>query len=462
VADDRTARPPNVLLILADQWRGTDQGWRGNKSVRTPHLDRLAETGVAIHRAYANAPVCGPSRASLLTGLWPHRHGVVANDLPLAPGIPTIADRFAGSGYRTGWIGKWHLDGLPRDKFVAPERRRGFGYWAGTNCTHDYFDAHYYTGDDPAPVRFRGYEPDVQTELALRFLAEDDDRPFFLFLSYNPPHDPYEDVPAEYVARYDEATLVPRGNASDDPGSRRTLRHYYAGISAVDDQLGRLVGRLDALGLRSDTLVVVTADHGDMLGSHGRRAKQVPYEEAISVPLVLSWPGRLAPRELREGLFGLVDLAPTLLGLAGAQALPDTYGIDLSGGVTGTGSLREAVLLLNAVSADEGFRQGVTEWRGLRTDGFTYARLVDGTPWVLFDNTRDPWQQHNLVADTQAVNQLNRLLDELLIEANDPATPAEETLRTLGLVDAWNARERELNGDGARLLPAEPAGRSRR
>jgi arylsulfatase A-like enzyme len=451
---------PNILVVLADQWRGTDQGWRGNKAVLTPHLDRLAGTGVAIHGAYANAPVCGPSRASLLTGLLPHRHGVVANDLPLAPGIPTIADALATSGYRTGWIGKWHLDGVPRDKAVPSDRRRGFDYWAGTNCTHDYFDGHYYTGDDPTPVRFRGYEPQVQTELALRYLAEDDHRPFFLFMSYNPPHDPYDDVPAEYVARYDGAEPTPRANASDDAESRRILRQYYAGITAVDDQIGKLVDGLDTLGLRSDTLVVVISDHGDMLGSHGRWAKQVPYEESISVPLVLSWPGRLRHREIRDGLIGLVDLAPTLLGLAGVPGLPDTYGVDLSDAVTGAGSLRQAVMLLNAVSADEGFRQGVPEWRGVRTGEFTYARFVDGTPWLLFDNERDPWQQHNLVADTEAVTRMDGLLDQLLIEAGDTPEPAEDTIRSLHLVEGWNARERELHGERARLLPTDRVGRA--
>lgn len=440
---------PNVLLIIADQWRGSDQGWRGNREVLTPHLDRLAENGVGIPGAYANAPVCGPSRGCLFTGQMPHRHGVVANDLPLTPGIPTIADVFSAAGYQTGWVGKWHLDGLPRDKWVAPERRRGFKYWAGTNCAHDYFDAHYYTGDDPAPVPFSGYEAHVHTDLALQFMAENKDLPFFLTVSYNPPHDPYEDVPDEYLSRYDGAALTPRENADTSQG---LLRLYYAGITAADEQIGRLVGGLEALGLTSDTLVVVTSDHGDMLGSHGRQKKQVPFEEAVSVPLVFSWPGRLAPREALDGVFGLVDLSPTVLGLAGLPGLPDSYGGDLSNAISGGGSLREAVLLLNAVSVDEGYRQGVGEWRGVRTNTWTYARHVDGKPWLLFDNERDPWQQQNMVADRHAVAEMDRLLDDLLHEAGDVAASAEDTIRHLDLVDAWNAREREMHGNDARLL----------
>lgn len=459
------SRAPNILLVLADQWRGVDQGWRGGTGARTPHLDRLARQGVSVPGAYANAPVCGPSRASLLTGRLPHRHGVVANDLPLAPGIPTIADVLRGEGYRTGWIGKWHLDGLPRDKWVPPERRRGFAYWAATNCSHRYFDAVYYTGNDPAPVRFQGYEPHVQTGLALDFVRRHREAPFFLVVSYGPPHDPYEDVPEEYLARYDPATLTPRPNAAGAEVLRRT-RQYYAGISAVDDQIGRLVGGLEELGLDDDTLVVVTSDHGDMLGSHGRWAKQVPYEESVNVPLVFRWKGRLPAGERRSGVFGLVDLAPTLLGLVGAPPLPDTYGRDLSEAVAHGGALRDEVLLLNAVSFDQGFRQGVPEWRGFRSRTLTYARRADGVPWLLFDNERDPWQLHNLVDGSgehagagppfgaaEAVREADRRLDRLLAEAGDRPAPAEETLRALGLVTAWNARETHLHGSSARLLP---------
>jgi arylsulfatase A-like enzyme len=436
------ASAPKLLVVLADQWRGMDQGWRGNNEVRTPYVDRLAAGGIGVHGAYANAPVCGPSRASLLTGLLPRRSGVVANDLPLSPAIPTIGHVLAGQGYRTGWIGKWHLDGLPRDRTVPRERRGGFDYWAGTNCTHDYFDGHYYTGDDPAPVPFTGYEPRVQTDLALEFLAAGDDRPFFLVMSYNPPHDPYEKVPAEYVAPY--GALTPRPNASGDTD---TLRLYYAGISAVDEQVGRLVEAVP-----DDTIVVVTSDHGDMLGSHGRRAKQVPFEEAVSVPLVVSWPGRLSPREISDGVIGLADLTPTLLGLVGSPALPATDGVDLSSALADGGPLRDAVPLLNAVSHDAGYLQGVPEWRGVRTSRHTYARYVDGSPWLLFDNDADPWQQRDLSGDDGLRAELDAVLDKLLAEAGDVPAPASEVLRADGLVEPWNARERDQHGAAARVL----------
>ena len=302
----------------------------------------------------------------------------------------------------------------------------------------------------------------MQTDLAAEFLARaaDDDQPVFLVVSYGPPHDPYADVPEVYLSRYDGTRLTPRGNASGDDASRRRLHQYYAAISAVDDQIGRMVETLDSLDLTADTLLVVSSDHGDMLGSHGRTAKQVPYEESIGVPLVLSWPGHLSGGAVRDGVLGLVDLAPTLLGLVGAPPLPQrTYGVDLSaalsGRLAGHRRLRDAVLLTNAVSFDQGFAQGVPEWRGVRTPGHTYARRADGTPWLLFDNHRDPWQLDNLVTAPAARHlhrRMDSLVDLMLADAGDVPSPGEAMLRRLGLVEEWNARELELHGAQARLV----------
>lgn len=447
---------PNVLLVLADQWRGMDQGWIGNRDVQTPHLDQLAAAGVTVPTAYANTPVCAPSRGSLLTGRLPHEHHVVANDLALRPGLPTIADMLAARGYRTGWIGKWHLDGPPRDRWIPPERRRGFDYWASTNCTHEYFDGHYFTGDSPEPVPFIGYEPEAQTDLAVDFIRRDRGRPYFLAVSYGPPHDPYEDVPPRYLDRYDPAGLTPRGNATTNVEHRALLRQYYAGITAVDEQLGRLLAALRAAGAEQDTLVIVTSDHGDMLGGHGRYAKQVPFEEAISVPLVLAWPSVLRPRRVESGLIGLVDLPATVLGLVGADPLPSAYGRDFSEAIRGQGALRDAVLLSNLVSFDNGYRQGVPEWHGFRDERFTYARRADGQPWLLYDNTTDPWQLTNLVAKPgheHDVRWAEKRLDALLKDAGDPRLYGLDLVRRLGLAESWNARERELHGDSGRLLP---------
>jgi arylsulfatase A-like enzyme len=441
---------PDVIMIIADQWRGQDQGWNGNREVITPRSDALARDGVAISGAIANHPVCGPGRGDLLTGLLPHQHRVVANDFPMPESVPTVGEAMSAAGYRTGWIGKWHLEGIPRDQGIRPGRC-GFDSFASINCSHGYYDRHYYTGDGLDRVDFTGYEPPVQTELALQWLRDHDDRPSFLVLSLGPPHDPYDQVPPEYLDQYDPDQLTLRGNTDDTAANRLRQAQYYAGITVVDDQVGRIVDDLADRGRLDDTLLIITSDHGDMLGAHGRRAKQVPFAEAVRIPLVLHWPAGLEAGR-PDGLFGLVDLAPTLLDLVGADPLPDTYGRSLTDGIRGLAPLREEALVANVVSVDEGWRQGVGEWRGFVADGISYARHVDGTPWLLFDDEADPWQLQNLVDQPDRVQDAELRLDSLLAEAADPAHGAEDTLRELDLVALWNQRETELNGQSARTL----------
>lgn len=451
---------PSVLLLLADQWRGQDQGWVGGSRVQTPHLDSLAAEGVAVAGACANSPVCGPSRASLLTGRLPCDHRVIANDLPLPVGTPTVAEVLRDEGYDTGWIGNWHLDGMPRRHWVPPERRAGFDFWASSHCSHQHVDGYYYAGDEePLRVDFTGYEPVAQTDLAIEYIRAARG-PFFLTVSVGPPHDPYDTVPERYRELYPAESIELRPNVDADPRRAEIQRLYWSAISAVDEQLGRLISALTDTGRRDDTIVVVTADHGDMLGSHGRRAKQVPYAESVSVPLVVSWPAGL-PSGLRpEGMFGLVDLSPTLLGLTDAAGLGEVYGQDRSGALHGAESLPDQVLLGNWVSLDNGFDQGVPEWRGFRSTRSTYARAADATPWLLFDDVDDPYQLHNLASDPAAKalrESADRQLDALLVEANDSFLPGAALIRRLGVEELWNLREHELRG--ARARPVVVRGR---
>ena len=210
-------RPPNLLFVFADQMRGMDMGCAGNFQVLTPNMDRMASEGTLFVNACANCPVCTPSRATMLTGRYPLSHRAVANDLPLPSSEVTIAEILRDVGYRTGYIGKWHLDGVPRDKFTAPgPRRHGFEFWAAWNCAHDYFHGRLYA-DTPEPIELKGYEPVGQTEVAIEFLEENGDRPFCLFLSWGPPHAPYAQVPERYKALYDPSQVQLRPNFSPEP-----------------------------------------------------------------------------------------------------------------------------------------------------------------------------------------------------------------------------------------------------
>lgn len=448
--------PPNIVVVLADQLRGADLGVAGNPDVQTPNLDRFASQGVRLTHAYANTPVCTPSRATMLTGLYPTHHRVVGNDLPLPVGTPSIGSIVSEAGYRTGYIGKWHLDGVPREKFTPPgPRRHGFEFWAAYNCSHAYFDAAYYR-DDPEPVAIEGYEPTVQTDLACEFLLADDQRPFCLFLSWGPPHDPYDQVPDEFRTGYDSDALQLRDNVAEpvadatplanglDP--RTTIANYYAAVTALDHEMGRLLDALQQSGRAEDTIVIFTSDHGDMLWSHGRMKKQQPWEESINIPLLVRWPGRIARGTVVDGLFSMVDLTPTLLGLAGVGHGHPMDGVDRGELLLGRADAgASSVYLMDLVMADESLAQRLPEWRGVRTDRYTYATKADGNPWLLYDNVSDPWQLTNLVDDPTCApiqRELDTLISDWRAHTKDDYRDGQDCIDALGLTELWSARQR--------------------
>lgn len=451
-------RAPSLLVVFADQMRGSDMGCAGNATVETPNLDALAAEGIRFRRCYANTPVCTPNRASLLTGTYPTTHRTLGNDLALAEDAVTVGEVTREAGYATGYIGKWHLDGVPRDKFTPPgPRRHGFDFWAAFNCHHDYFAPRYYR-DTAELVQPGGYEPVRQTDLACEFLDQvGDDTPFNLWLSWGPPHDPYHRVPEEYRSRYDPASLEPPANfdaGADNPlatglDPMRTLADYYAAITALDDQLGRLLGHLRATGRDQDTIVVFTSDHGDMLWSHGWMKKQLPHEESVHVPLIVRWPGGLARGAELSDVLSTVDLAPTLLDLLGLRFAAPVDGRNLGADLRdGRGSGDSAVLLANHMVFEEGRDQGVPEWRGLRTNRWTYAETVGRRPWVLFDNDVDPAQRNNLVADPthEAVRvDLAARLHAELDALGDPFLPTSGMLAHYSLTDAWEIRDQQMS-----------------
>lgn len=435
-------------------------GCAGNPQVITPNLDRLAAQGTRFSHAYANIPVCGPCRGSLLTGQYPLTHKVVANDLPLPEDAVTVGELFKAAGYRTGYIGKWHLDGIPREKWTPPgPRRHGFDYWAVYNCSHDYYRAAKFYKDHPEPLEVEGYEPVVQTDLALEFMAEPTLRPFCLFLSWGPPHDPYPMVPDAYRQLYDPDAIQMRPNVRPIPPGptslagtldpRETIANYYAAITGLDEQVGRILDHLDAHNLAENTIFIFTSDHGDMLWSQGKMKKQQPYEEAISIPFILRWPGQTPAGRVEESLLSIVDMAPSLLGLAGLPIPVEMQGTDLSPTMRGQEQSRpDSVFLMDIVPSDEGRRQGVPAWRGVRTNRYTYARRQNGAGWLLYDNVQDPYQLVNRMDDPDFKEIRARMatrLDAWLKRTGDPFLSGREHIRRLGLEDLWIARQRQLD-----------------
>lgn len=446
---------PNLLYLFGDEHRGQAIGY-ANPDVQSPVIDRLAAEGVRFTHAYANSPVCTPSRGSLLTGQWPWQHGAISNDLPVhhGPETPSIARALKGAGYRCGYIGKWHIGGWPRDRFTPPgPARLGFDdLWAAWECHHQYMRPKYHLNDSPDPVLLEGvYEPEVQTDLALAWLQDHldgssaaPDQPFCLFLSYGPPHDPYRPLPPGYEDHYDPASLAVRPNCADTPNHRRDLADYYAHVTALDTQIGRLISLLRERGVLDNTLVVYSSDHGTMLGSHGMTHKQQPWEESINIPLVMRFGDRLPRGTTNDLLIGIVDYAPTLLGLLDVPIPPAMQGHNLAPHILGQrDDCPESVYLTELICCDQAVRLQLQPWRGVRTARYTYARDING-PWVLYDNDSDPYQRQNLATTQEGQplrEELERELAHWMERTGDQLEPASEVLERYDLAEAWGERE---------------------
>ncbi|MFC7192874.1 sulfatase family protein [Halocatena marina] len=460
------ADQPNVLVVLPDQHRGMATAPAGNTDVHTPTLERLAEEGAHCPNAYANVPVCTPNRGCFLTGQYPHDHGAVANDLSMRSDVETIGETFQDAGYNTAYVGKWHLDGIPRDKFTPPgPRRHGFDHWAVYNCHVDFFGGHYYR-DTSEKEHFNDYEPIALTDMALEFLDEQrtDEDPFCLVVSPHPPHAPYEDVPQRYRDQYDPAEIDLRPNVDTDATGApqdggdlaEDLANYYANVTAVDEQVGRLLDWLDEADEADDTVVLYTSDHGDMIWSQGYHGKSQPYEESIHVPFFCRYPEKVPAGSTPEQIVSTVDVAPTLCSLAGVGELPDARGVDLASALQGDNQEGPSSAFIGLPkTVDISVVNDLPAWRGVRTEQYTYARRADGSPWLLYDNESDPYQQENLVdTETSAdlVTQLDAEVDRWVEHTGDPDLSGEELLAELGLIEAWNQRERSRHPENPQLV----------
>ncbi|MCC7499281.1 MAG: sulfatase [Bryobacterales bacterium] len=433
-------RRPNFVFVLTDEWRAQATHYNGDVNVQAPVLDRLAGESVSFDNAASSCPVCCPARASLMTGQYSVTNGVYMNDVELKPNGITLGQAFTAGGYRTGYIGKWHLYGSPdghygrRLAYIPPDHRFGFDYWKACECTHEYNNSLYYEGNDPAPRHWSGYDALAQTDDACRFIessarARD---PFFLCLSLGPPHMPYETAPERYRKQFEGQEIHFRPNVPKERQAEAAhiLRGYYAHIAALDECLARLLNSLDRAHIAGDTVFVFTSDHGDMMLSQGLEAKLYPWEESIRVPFLLRYPARFGGRARRfRGAMNTPDVMPTLLGLAGLPVPGSVQGSDLfSTRANDTAFLNLPVPFHNAV------RYGFAEYRGLRSPAHTFVRSIHG-PWLLYDNRRDPYQMHNLCGnpryrDVQA--KLERELDARLRTLGDEFLPADRYVERAG------------------------------
>jgi arylsulfatase A-like enzyme len=425
---------PNILIVVADQWRAQAFGYAGDPNAKTPNFDALAKSSVNFTQAVSSIPVCSPMRATLMTGQYGLTHGVFLNDVPLNSNSITLAKTLKQAGYDTGMIGKWHIDGHGRSNYIPPERRQGFDYWKVLECTHAYNNSAYYA-DGPEKLKWEGYDAIAQTDDAIQYLKarKPESKPFALVLAWGPPHDPYLTAPEKYKAMFDPAKLQLRPNVPKniEEQVRKNAAGYYAHCAALDDCMGRLRETLSATKLAENTIVIFTADHGDLLGSHGAYHKQQPFEESVRVPLLVHWPAALGNTNKKlEAPIATPDLMPTILGLAGVQIPKTVQGLDFSAHIRGGADPSDgaAMILCPAPFGQWNRLLGGREYRGVRTSRYTYVRDLKG-PWLLFDNQQDPYQEKNLVGTPEAAKvqaELDAQLQKKLKAAGDEFLPSTE------------------------------------
>lgn len=428
---------PNIVFILTDQWRAQATGYAGDPNVKTPNLDALAQKSIRLDTTVSTCPVCCPARACLLTGQYPLTHGIFLNQIRLEPDTTTFAEVLKSHGYDTAYIGKWHLDGDTHEQnFIPPERRLGFDFWRAHECSHNYYDSPYYD-DSGIMKKWEGYDAFAQTDCAIEYLEgrQNEDDPFFLFVSYGPPHNPFHKVPEEYRALYNEDEIVLRDNvpAECEAIARNDMWGYYAHITALDHCVGRVEEALERLGMTEGTILVFTSDHGEMNGSQGHDRKIRPWDESMLVPFLLRLPNGIG-RQI-DTPFGIPDMMPTLLDLVGAPVPEGVEGVSFAKHMLGEADapLEASLFGCYVPFANYSYEHGGREYRGVRTSRYTYVRDLEG-PWLLYDNEADPYQLENLCGrpEVESVQtHLEGLLSDLLKEHNDAFENGQE------LLDRW-------------------------
>lgn len=419
---------PNVIWILVDQMRAQAMSHRGDPNVSTPNLDRMAIEGVNFTQAISGTPLCCPFRGSMLTGRYPHQSSVPALNAPMSAEAETVAHRFREHGYRTAYVGKWHVDGNrpeldlqdPKNRketrFIPRARRGGFEDWWAYENNNQPFHCYVHT-DGPSgeevSLRLEGYETDALTDLFLGWIRERREQapsqPLFGVLSVQPPHDPYV-APAEDLSRHRAARIELRPNVPPVAGIRERaqteLAGYYAAIERIDFNVGRIRDELRRWGLDQNTYVIFFSDHGDMHGAHGQFRKMAPWEESIRIPFLVAGPTRKSYKTQEcRALVNHVDIAPTTLGLCGIQPPASMQGFDYSRWILQSDASEEelpesAYLSLPVPTAmqtglipEEGIDR---PFRGIVTrDGWKYVAL-EHQPWLMYNLREDPFETVNL------------------------------------------------------------------
>jgi arylsulfatase A-like enzyme len=474
------ARPPNLLFLLVDQQRLDTLRVYGNSQISVPNLNRLADQSAAFSRHYVSQPVCTPSRGSLLTGLYPHTHGSTNNNIALNPSLPVLVEMIQNKDYATAYFGKWHLGNelCPQHGFQEFESiEDGYTPLSEKTCAREYSGYYrFLAGQGLKPDRkglyTRDFANQVPKELskpaylasqAVRFLQGHQRQPWVMYVSFLDPHDPFHsvndslynpanmEVPKSFSADPDPTELErtrairagqlrnPRSALATAESLREVKAHYWGKITLVDEMVGRILTKLEALGLADNTIVVFTTDHGEMMGDHRLMFKSVMYEEAARVPLLLRIPGRKGNPPRINKPVAQVDVVPTLLELMGQPAPRHLQGFSW------------AAFLLEGRELPD--RNVMLEWNGPTRPGQTnhpelLRTIITTEGWKmnmglagageLFHLIHDPREMVNLFYREESLPVVRRLAAEINLwqrSTGDVVIPFDE--------QAWAQRRRQ-------------------
>jgi uncharacterized sulfatase len=373
-------KQPNLIIIQTDEHSfrtlgcyrdlmSKDQAfiWGENAVVETPYIDSLADEGAICTNYYATSPVCTPSRASFVSGLYPYATGAQVNDLPLNDNVITFAEVLKQQGYATSYVGKWHLEGISKKELLAnrkskicfiPERKFGF-----TDNRYMINNGHspYITELKDGRLKFKNnikgtldssgklgntqYLTDFLTDKSLEILERDKKQPFCLMLSIPDPHtpnvarEPYKTMYKDMQFAIPETMTLthsierpkwgaPKNKNEAKKFNQNYMRGYFGMVKSIDDNIGRILKFLKDNKLEENTIVVFTSDHGDMLFEHNRRNKSVPYEAAARIPFVIKYPKKIPAGKIIQKAYTTADFTPTILGLMNAPSINNLHGID--------------------------------------------------------------------------------------------------------------------------------------
>ena len=465
----------NLIFVFADQWRRDAMGFAGVDPVKTPNMDAFASESVYCTNAVSTFPLCSPHRASLLTGKHPLSVGFFTNcktglSMGLKESEICIGDVLKQEGYDTAYIGKWHLDEPEKnyeevpvsgarnwDAYTPPgAKRHGFDFWYSYGAWDEHMHPHYWQ-DTSKMKEVEQWSPEHETDVALNWLKnrnnrnersdkndrndKNEEKPFAMFLSWNPPHSPYDQVPQKYLDLYPEGSITLKENVDvtnvgyhtyetadyDQHKMEEVTRQYFAAVSGLDEQFGRLIEYVKSQGLYEDTWIVLSADHGDMMGSHGLMAKHVWYEESIGIPLVV---GGAVKRSGRcHTVIGSPDFMPTLLGHLQISIPESVEGVDCSEVIRDGIEQDDKLCYLLACPGREVFLEEFKKagknpkdfgWRGIRTQRYTYIVEVGYQVEInkkryLYDLKEDALQMHPLLVEDPRENPITEQLEQVLL-----------------------------------------------